>query len=121
VSPAVWFGIAGLGGVGALLRFRLDDVVQRRVASDLPLGTLAVNLGGTFVLGLLNGLSVAGDSLLLVGTGLLGSLTTFSTLMLETERLAEDGDGRLAVVNVALSLGGGLVAAVLGWALGAVL
>lgn len=121
MSAAVWLGVAALGGVGALLRFRFDAFVQRRVESDLPLGTLAVNLVGTFVLGLLNGLAVAGDSLLLVGTGLLGSLTTLSTLMLETERLAEDGDGRLAVVNVGLSLGGGLVTAALGWALGAVL
>jgi CrcB protein len=121
LSVAVWFGVAVLGGIGALLRFRLDAFVQRRVASDLPLGTLVVNLGGTFVLGLLYGLSIAGDSLLLVGTGLLGSFTTFSTLMLETERLAEDGDGRLAVVNVGSSLGGGLVAALLGWAVGAVL
>lgn len=121
MSTAVWFGVAALGGIGALLRFHLDAFVQRRVAGDLPLGTLAVNLGGTFVLGLLTGLSIAGDSLLLAGTALLGSFTTFSTLMLETERLGEDGDGRLAVVNVSISLVGGLVAASLGWAVGAVL
>ena len=121
MSVAVWLGVGALGGVGALLRFRLDAFVQQRVASDLPLGTLAVNLAGTFVLGLLTGLSITGDALLLAGTALLGSFTTFSTLMLETERLAEDGDGRLAGVNVVVSVVGGLVAAALGWALGAVL
>jgi CrcB protein len=117
----IWLGVALLGGAGALLRFRLDELVQLRFGDELPLGTLAVNAIGSFCLGLLTGLSVTGDTLLLVGTGLLGSFTTFSTWMLETERLAEEGEGRLAAVNIVVSLAAGLAAAGLGWALGAVL
>jgi len=82
----VWLGVALLGGVGVLLRFRLDGVVQGRFGGEFPLGTLAVNLLGSFALGLLTGLSVTGNALLLAGTATLGSFTTFSTWMLETER-----------------------------------
>lgn len=121
MSAAVWLGIALLGGAGALLRFRLDALVQLRLADELPVGTLAVNLLGTFVLGILTGLSVTGDGLLLAGTGLLGSFTTFSTWMLETERLAEEGEGRLALANVGVALGAGLATAILGRLLGAAL
>ena len=116
-----WIGIAVLGGLGALLRFRLDALVQLRVAGEFPLGTLVVNLAGSFALGLLTGLSVGGDALLLAGTGLLGSFTTFSTWMLETERLSEDGEARFALANLVISLGAGLAAAVAGRLLGAAL
>jgi fluoride exporter len=121
VSLGVWVGVALLGGVGALLRFRLDGYVQQRVDGELPLGTLAVNVLGSFCLGLLTGLSVGDRLLFLVGTGLLGSFTTFSTWMLETERLAEEGEGRLAVANVVAPLAAGLAAAGLGWLVGGAL
>jgi len=119
MSAGAWVGAVLLGGAGAVLRFRLDALVQESVGSELPLGTLTVNVVGSFCLGLLTGLSVTGDALFLAGTGLLGSFTTFSTAMLETERLAEEGEGRLAFVNVGLSLGAGVAAAAAGWALGA--
>jgi fluoride exporter len=121
MSALVWFGIALLGGVGALLRFRIDAVVQIRSGGEFPLGTLAVNLAGAFCLGLLTGLAVVGNALLLAGTATLGSFTTFSTWMLETERLAEEGEERLAAADVAVSFAGGLAAAILGWLLGAAL
>ena len=117
----VWLGVALLGGIGALLRFRLDGAVQNRFGGEFPLGTLAVNLAGAFCLGLLTGLSVTGNALLLAGTATLGSFTTFSTWMLETERSGEEGEERVAIANVAVSLGAGVAAAVLGWLLGAVL
>jgi CrcB protein len=120
-SVLEWVGVALLGGLGALARFRLDAAVQRRAAGEFPFGTLAVNLVGAFCLGLLTGLSVTGGALLLSGTAALGSFTTFSTWMLETERLAEEGEGRLAAASVAVTLGAGAVAAMLGWLLGAVL
>ena len=119
MSAPAWIGVMLLGGAGALLRFRLDALVQLRVPGEFPLGTLVVNLAGSFALGLLTGLAVPGDALLLAATGLLGSFTTFSTWMLETERLGEDGEARLALANLALSFGGGLVAAVAGWLVGA--
>ena len=118
---AVWTAAGLVGGVGALLRFRLDAFVELPAAGEFPLGTLVVNLLGAFCLGLLTGLSITGDTLLVAGTGLLGSFTTFSTVMLETERLGEEGERRLALANVAISFAGGLAAALLGWILGAAL
>jgi CrcB protein len=96
--------------------------VQRRRPGRFPLGILVVNGLGALVLGVLHGAGVGGDTLLLTGTALLGSFTTFSTWMVQSERLATEGDdGALALVNVAGSLAVGLAAVVLGWALGAAL
>jgi len=120
-TALVWVGAALLGGVGALARFHLDSFVELPAVGEFPLGTLAVNLLGSFCLGLLTGLSITGDALLLEGTATLGSFTTFSTVMLETERLGEEGESRLALANLAISFAGGLVAAALGWILGAAL
>jgi hypothetical protein len=78
-AAVTWLGVALLGGVGALTRFGLDALVQRRIRGDFPLGTYAVNLSGSFALGLLTGLAVTGTALLLAGTAVLGSFTTFST------------------------------------------
>lgn len=114
----LWCGIAVVGGIGALARFELDGRIQIRAAGEFPFGTLAVNISGSFVLGLLTGLSVTGDAALVAGTGLLGSFTTFSTWLLEAERLAEDGEGRLALANLAVSLVAGAAAATAGWAIG---
>ena len=122
MSPVVfWTAAAVVGGAGALLRFRLDALVELRGSGEFPLGTLVVNLLGTFLLGLLTGLSIGGDALLVAGTGLLGSFTTFSTVMLETERLGEEGEGRTALLNIGASFAGGLAAAVAGWILGSAL
>jgi fluoride exporter len=121
VSVLVWVGVAVLGGAGALLRFRLDAAVQSRASTEFPTGTLAVNLLGSFCLGLLTGLAITGDTLLLAGTALLGSFTTFSTWMLETERAAEDGESRTALANLAVPVAFGLAAAAAGWAIGALL
>jgi fluoride exporter len=119
VTVLVWLGVALLGGLGALLRYRLDALVQLRYTGEFPLGTLVVNLAGSFCLGLLTGLSVTGNGLLLAGTATLGSFTTFSTWMLESERLAEEGEARIALANVGVSLAAGLAAAGLGWLVGA--
>jgi CrcB protein len=119
VSPLVWVAVALLGGAGAIGRFALDTLVSARFGRDFPLGTLAVNLSGAFLLGLLVGASVRGDGYLLAGTATLGSYTTFSTWMLETQRLGEDGELGGLALNVALSAAVGLGAAALGRALGA--
>jgi len=114
LSVAVWIGVAVLGGCGALARFGLTLLVADRFHPHLPLGTLAVNLSGAFLLGLLVGASPGGDLRLLLGAGALGSYTTFSTLMLETQRLEEAGKRQAAVINLLLSLTLGLGAAALG-------
>jgi fluoride exporter len=114
----VWVGVAIVGGIGALARFFLDDLVSQRTGGELPWGTLAVNVSGALLLGLLTGLGAGGDALLIAGTALLGSYTTFSTWMLESERLGEDGRPALLWLNVAVSFAAGLGAAALGRAIG---
>jgi CrcB protein len=118
-GAALWIGVALLSGAAACLRFQLDGAVERRRTGRFPLGILAVNALGSFLLGLLRGAGVTGDDLLLSGTALLGSFTTFSTWMAQSERLAGEGDSGLAVANVAGSLAAGIAAVVAGWALGA--
>jgi CrcB protein len=110
----IWLGVALLGAAGALARFALDGAVSSRAGGDLPYGTLVVNLTGAFALGALSGAGASGDALTLVGTGALGSYTTFSTWMLESQRLGEDGRTRPLALNVAVSLAAGLAAAALG-------
>lgn len=114
MSWLVWVGVAFLGGCGALARFGLTLLVADRLHPHLPAGTLAVNVSGAFLLGLLAGASVEGDARLLFGAGLLGAYTTFSTWMIETQRIGEAGKRRLALVNVGLSIALGLAAAALG-------
>lgn len=115
----LWAGVAALGGVGAVLRFLVDRAVARRAARSFPFGTLTVNLSGAILLGALSGLAVSDDVSLLAGTALVGSYTTFSTWMLETERLAEERQSWAAVANIAVSVVFGLAAALLGqWVAG---
>jgi CrcB protein len=114
MSAGVWLGIGLLGGVGAVLRFLVDSVVAARAATGFPVGTLVVNLSGAFALGVLTEALSNGDTLRLAGTGLIGAYTTFSTWMLETHRLGEDGRLPLGLVNFALSLAVGIAAVWLG-------
>ena len=115
MSVLVVLGIAVLGGAGAIGRFLLDGAVAARA---FPWGTLAVNLSGAFVLGVLTGAALSGDALRLLGTGLLGAYTTFSTWALESHRAAEDGRSHTALLNVGVSLALGLLAAWAGRELG---
>ncbi|QQQ77774.1 fluoride efflux transporter CrcB [Saccharothrix sp. 6-C] len=94
--------------VGASLRYAAGRLAQR----TFPWATLAVNVVGSFVLGCVAGTSP--DLFALVGTGLCGGLTTYSTFSYETVRLTEDGRYRRALANIAASLALGLAAAVLG-------
>jgi len=111
--------------VGAPLRYLIDHAVQSRHTTAFPWGTFAVNACGSFVLGLLaagalDG-SVPGSVLALLGTGLCGALTTYSTFSYETVRLFTDGARVLAVVNVSVSVAAGFAAAGLGALLGSLI
>lgn len=119
MSAWTWLGVALLGGVGANARFFVDGLTSARTGGGLPFGTLLVNASGSLLLGLLDGLALSGDALVLAGTATLGSYTTFSTWMLETHRLAEDSKASAALANVLVSLLVGVGAAALGRTIGA--
>ena len=102
------------GGVGAVLRFLVDGAVARRAARSFPFGTLAVNISGAALLGLLGGLALNRHAALLADTAFIGSYTTFSTWMLETQRLSEERQVLDAVANVVASIVLGIAAALLG-------
>lgn len=117
----VWIGAGVLGAVGATGRFLLDGFVSRRTAGAFPWGTMVVNVTGAFAIGLVVGTGVVGDARLLLAGGLMGSFTTFSTWMFETQRLAEDGEERPALVNLVLGAALGIGAVALGWWIGSLL
>lgn len=110
--------VCACGGVGAIARFAVDALVQSRRSSEFPLGTLAVNLGGSLVLGLLVGVAAPHRTMEVLGTATVGSYTTFSTWMLESHRPAQDGEPALAWANIIVSLVAGLGAVALGKAIG---
>ena len=121
LTPPMLVGVALLGGVGAVARFALDGAIGSRAGRSFPYGTLAVNLSGAFALGLLLGATGSADVRELLGTGLIGSFTTFSTWVFESHRLAEDHEGRPALANLLISLVLGVALAALGRAIGGAL
>ncbi len=110
----LWIGVLLAGGVGAVLRFVVDGAVGRRAARPFPLGTLTVNITGAALLGLLGGLTLSRHAALLADTAFIGSYTTFSSWMLETQRLGEERQIRGAVGNLVASVVLGIAAALLG-------
>lgn len=118
------------GGLGALTRYLMGLAIVAVVGARFPLGTLAVNVVGCFVAGVLVGrvlpmhaAAAHGEPLssalpattrLIALVGFLGGLTTFSAFGLETVELARRGSVGLAGLNIALNLGLGLGAAWLG-------
>jgi fluoride exporter len=109
--------------VGAPLRYLTDRAVQARHDSVFPWGTFTVNVIGSFVLGvLIRGVAVhavPGSLNALLGTGLCGALTTYSTFGYETVRLLEERIRAYAVLNVVASVVAGLGAAFCGTAVAA--
>jgi len=116
-----WLLVIAGAAVGAPLRYLTDRAVQARHHSAFPWGTFTVNVAASLLLGLVTGAVVAGAAshnvALLVGTGLCGALTTYSTFSYETLRLAGQGARLLAAVNVAASVAAGLAAVFTGVAL----
>ena len=114
----LWAGVILIGGAGSVARFLADGLVASAAGRDFPFGTLAINVSGAVILGLLTGLALGHDQALLAGTAAVGSYTTFSTWMFETDRLAEERQYRKAVANVIISLVLGVAAAALGRLIG---
>jgi CrcB protein len=118
VSVLLWAGVVVIGGCGAVARFVVDGAIARRLGRAFPYGTLVVNVSGALVLGLLAGLALDDDAALLAGTAAIGSYTTFSTWMFESQRLTEERQYAPAAANLVLSLVLGLGAAALGRLIG---
>jgi CrcB protein len=119
MSVLLWAAVMLIGGTGSVLRFLVDGTVSAVAGRDFPTGTLVVNISGAVILGLLTGLALSHDAALLAGTAAVGSYTTFSTWMLETQRMAEERQRRKVVLNIVVSLVLGVAAAALGKLIGA--
>lgn len=111
------------GAAGAASRYLVDQWIAQRAPGAFPWGTLLVNLSGSLVLGLLFALAIERGALptairgpILIG--FIGAYTTFSTLMLESWRLIEDGALVLGLINLVGSSVLGIVAVVAGLLLG---
>lgn len=114
--------IAG-GGVGSAARYLVSQAITERFGAGFPWGTLAVNVTGSLLIGLLAALAddarvIGASSRLLLVTGVLGGFTTFSAFSLETVRLAESGAAIRALLNVGVSIGLCCIAAAIGLAAG---
>lgn len=116
-------GLLVAGGIGASTRFVVDSAVRRRFASSLPLGTMFINVTGSFVLGLLTGVALyhafSPTARTILGTGFCGGYTTFSAFAYETLALIEENETELAVRVVVMSLVVPALAAALGLAIAA--
>lgn len=108
--------------IGAPARYVVDRTIQARHQSLMPWGTMSANLVGSTVLGLLDGIEtehvVPHGLVLLIGTGLCGTFTTFSTYSYETMRLYQTGARMQAVLNLAVTIAAGLGAVSIGYAIG---
>lgn len=111
--------LAGAGGLGAGARYLLDGAVMRGRRDAFPLGILVVNAVGSLLLGFLTGLAAPGAWwLTVVGVGFLGGFTTFSTVSVDTVRLARRGRREWAWANLLGTFGVCVVLAAVGVALG---
>jgi len=110
------------GAMGSAMRYAVWLLFHQRLNMVHPYATLVVNLLGSFLLGAIVGLSArspwwAHQGRLLLGVGLCGSFTTFSTFSVENLKLMQNGQHALALAYISLSLVGGLLAAWGGYAL----
>lgn len=118
-----YFSIALGGALGALLRYIVSTLAQNQMGDpflwgQFPWGTLAVNIIGSFLIGVLfqvfDQMIVSSDLKLLLLTGGLGAFTTFSTYSLDTFHLIQDGRIGLGLLNLVISTFAGLIAVFIG-------
>jgi CrcB protein len=119
MSRLVWY--IGLGSaVGGACRFLLTAFIQQRIAGTFPVGTLVINITGSFVLGFLLRYALATPAITpelraLLTTGFCGGYTTFSTYSFETATLIEEAQYQRAALYVLLSVGVALIATFAGF------
>lgn len=95
MTPGIFLLLCVAGGFGAVARFLLDGLIRARLKTAFQWATTIINVTGSFVLGLLTGLTlghfVSTDISVVIGTGFLGGYTTFSTASYETVQLMKQG------------------------------
>ena len=106
------------GGVGAVSRYLLSSVIQQNSNTFFPMGTLAVNLTGCFLIGFFSHYftqkTISPEFRLCILTGMFGAFTTFSTFSLETVNLLKDGKIMLSLLNILANNIPGLLFVILG-------
>jgi fluoride exporter len=121
-DPWLFVVVTAAGAVGSVARFAFDALVKRRRPGPFPLGTLLINIAGSFVLGLLTGLVLFNGAdatwRTVIGTGFCGGFTTFSTASFECVRLAQQRRYGFAALDLVATLGLSLLAAAAGIGLG---
>jgi fluoride exporter len=115
--------LIAFGATGTLARYGLDGWIQYRVGARFPAGTLAINLLGCLLLGVigefsLNHISVPPDWRIGLTIGLMGGFTTFSTFGWDTVRMLNNGEWLKAIVYVGASVLGGIICMIAGMRLG---
>lgn len=123
---ALVIALVGLaGGLGAGTRFVVDGLIRARFRTALPVATIAINVTGSFLLGLIAGAVIVHaappELQAIAGTGFLGGYTTFSTASFETVRLVQSRRTGLALLNGIGTAVVAVAAAAAGLALGGLL
>jgi CrcB protein len=123
VSPLAWVAFLVAAAIGAPLRYLVDQAISGRTRGVFPWGTFAINVSGSFLLGVLTGLGLyhafPDSSKVILGTGFCGAYTTFSTFSYETVTLIEEGAVAEAFRNALSTLLVAAAAAAAGMALAA--
>jgi fluoride exporter len=123
-GPVILAAVVALAGsVGAIVRYVADRAVQEGTSGVVPLGTMTVNVLGSFVMGVVTGVlvfhGIGASAVAVVGTGLCGGLTTFSAFTWESLRLLEERQHAAAALSALGGLATSLAAAALGLAIAA--
>ena len=121
VYKIVWLAVAG--AAGTLARYALAGLVHRVSNTAFPLGTIVVNILGCLAAGVLwsmfeNRWPVSGETRTIILLGFMGAFTTFSAYILETNELLRSAEWLRAIANILLQNGGGLLAIIIGAAIG---
>lgn len=121
MTPLVFVAAALAGGVGAAARYALDIAANRMLGTRLPWGILVVNITGSFALGLVSAGLAGATGVWVLGAGLLGGYTTFSSVAVTTAVLADERRITASTLYAAGTFVGATVAALAGAAIGALL
>lgn len=125
MNVLLFWAVAACGGLGAASRFAIDSAILNRMRMSFPWVTFAINVSGSFALGLLtawlNGALAAPAWMLLLSAGFLGGYTTFSTTSYDTVRLLKERRVAASFLNLLGTLVSGVGTAALGLYCGSLL